>query len=750
MPQLFLPGMPDGAIKINSIVSLLNKDNQVTWFVGTDLFFTHRRDNKRSFQLALALLMENGHARPCEIEQTLGVAHRTIMRLRKKLATQGAEAFFRPAATRGPAVLTEEVRTQCEELLSTGHTIAKTARKVGINPSTLSKAISSGRVTKPESALPLTIPQSRSKSLSDSTHPEPSTKSERSRQDAQAAQRIGTACTRSTERTAAAMGLIDHTPTYFEPATDVALGGVLCALPALCANGLLSGLERHLSLPKGYYSALHILTILAFMALARIRRPEQLRHHPPGELGKVVGLDRVPEVRTLRKKIAYLADEGNPIQWMRELSVQWMQADPEEAGYLYIDGHVRVYHGSKARLPRRYVSRQKLCLRGTTDYWINDALGRPFFVVSQAVTEGLSAVLLEEIVPELLTAVPNQPTEQQLADDPLLHRFVVIFDREGSHHHLFSELWKQRIGAISYRKSVRDKWPESEFIKTKVTHPNGEITEMLLASKESEITKKNATPVPVIEVRRLSDNGHQTTLITSARQMKIPEIAAQMFSRWCQENYFGYMMQHYDIDGLVEYGCEELPGTLRVINPAWRNLDTQVRRQRTKLNRAQAKLGAMPPPDPDDAKNIRQRSELYADIETLSTDYEALKAQRRMHKRKVALSDLPEEDRPTQLLPLAKTLTDTVKMIAYRAETALVGLLQRHIKTAAETRALIRELFVTDVDLLPDRENDTLIIRVHRMASPVHDRAIAGLLNDLNEVKFKHPETGQLLHYELV
>ena len=170
--------------------------------------------------------------------------------------------------------------------------------------------------------------------------------------------------------------------TRFESCRDVSFGGVLAGLPALCSNGLFSGLDKHLSLPAGFYSALHILTVLGFMALARIRRPEGLRHVPPGELGKVIGLDRIPEVRTLREKIGLLAAGGKTEQWMKELSSTWMDEDPEEAGYLNVDGHVRVYHGTGTLLPRRFVSRQKLCLRGTTDYWVNDAIGRPIFVVS--------------------------------------------------------------------------------------------------------------------------------------------------------------------------------------------------------------------------------------------------------------------------------------------------------------------------------------------------------------------------------
>ena len=119
---------------------------------------------------------------------------------------------------------------------------------------------------------------------------------------------------------------------------------------------------------------------------------------------------------------------------------------------MYVDGHVRVYHGEIATLPRRFVSRERLCLRGTTDYWVNDAVGRPFFVVSKAVTEGLADALLNDIVPELLLSVPQQPSAAELSSDPLLHRFVMVFDREGATHSLLSQLWEQRIGALTYRR----------------------------------------------------------------------------------------------------------------------------------------------------------------------------------------------------------------------------------------------------------------------------------------------------------
>jgi hypothetical protein len=36
-------------------------------------------------------------------------------------------------------------------------------------------------------------------------------------------------------------------------------------------------------------------------------------------------------------------------------------------------------------LPRRYVSRQRLCLRGISDYRVNDTIERPFLAVEKQI-----------------------------------------------------------------------------------------------------------------------------------------------------------------------------------------------------------------------------------------------------------------------------------------------------------------------------------------------------------------------------
>ena len=283
------------------------------------------------------------------------------------------------------------------------------AEELGLKLDTLRKAIQQGRLnlsprsdqvappaggapnaSRPSRVVPETEPVPL-QPASRSTAAHATDKSTRAVQDAAA--EMGTACTRPDQRVLAAFGLLDGAATRFETCRDVPFGGVLCALPALADNGLFRHIHDCLKKLRGYYSTLHVIVLLAHMALCRIKTVEQLQYQPPGELGKLLGLDRVPEVRCLRHKLAALSLDDGPKKWAGLLSQDWLKAEPELAGALYVDGHVRLYHGSQTALPKRYVSRQRLCLRGTTDYWVNDILGQPFFAVERPIDQGLLEVL---------------------------------------------------------------------------------------------------------------------------------------------------------------------------------------------------------------------------------------------------------------------------------------------------------------------------------------------------------------------
>ncbi len=85
-------------------------------------------------------------------------------------------------------------------------------------------------------------------------------------------------------RLAASIGELDEpVAPDFQAARDVPKGGILFALPALLATGLLKFSDKFFKLSKGYYGLDSLFLVLAFTALARVTSIESLRYSAPGE-----------------------------------------------------------------------------------------------------------------------------------------------------------------------------------------------------------------------------------------------------------------------------------------------------------------------------------------------------------------------------------------------------------------------------------------------------------------------------------
>jgi hypothetical protein len=362
--------------------------------------------------------------------------------------------------------------------------------------------------------------------------------------------------------------------------------------------------------------------------------------------------------------------------------------------------------------------------------------------------------LRSDIVPRLLKDVPRQPSEEALKEDHLLHRFILIFDREGYSPAFFKEMWEHhRIACITYHKFPKDLWPEERFVETEVKMPAGEVITMKLAEMGSWIGSKK-DGLWVREVRKLGKSGHQTSLISTVKRAMGPQDAALIFSRWSQENFFGYMMKEYAIDLLSEYGTEEFPGNQRVVNPLWRELDRKRRSLKSKLTNRSTRYAALDlHPEPDETKAARwsrQKADLVEEIEQIEHELEAVKQQMADTSKHLDWECLPETDQFQRLLPSRKRLLDTIKMIAYRSETAMANIVKEKLARKEDARAVIRDLCRTDVDLSPDTDAGVLEIRVHGLANPRSDHAIEHLLVHLNETELNYPGTNLRLTFSLV
>jgi hypothetical protein len=333
-------------------------------------------------------------------------------------------------------------------------------------------------------------------------------------------------------------------------------------------------------------------------------------------------------------------------------------------------------------------------------------------------------------------------------------RFVILFDREGYSPEFFKAMWQtHRIACITYHKFPKDDWPAAEFAAIETTLPNGELVSLQLAERGSWIgDRKNG--LWVREVRKLTTNGHQVSLISTAFGGSAVQNAAGLFSRWSQENFFRYMMEHFAIDLLNEYRTEEIPETKRpVVNPKWRELDRQKRSVKSKLTHRQARFAALTlHPESDEAARAqweKQKAELVEAIEPLEQELAEINSQLKATPSHLEWDELPASEKFERLAPSRKQLVDTVKMIAYRAETAMALIVRESLARTDDARSLLRDLFCSEADLLPDEEQQILRIHVHPMSNPRSNRAIAHLLEHLNAAEFTYPGTSLKLVYSI-
>lgn len=706
----------------------------------------HDASDHATQRATMAFLHVHADVAQSRIAAALGVHENTVRAAVKVYRAKGDAGFYAPTGVRGPAVMTPAVMETCRRLLDEGRSRSEVAAAVGVKKANIDKAIQKGRL--PASARPLRVEHALSRS-------------DRAAADAAAAADMGMGCVRVEERALAACGLLSGAETRFEECVDVERGGVLCALPALAANGLFEHLERLDAPLRGgfFYRLAHVLGLLAPMALLRVKTVEALRRGSPGEFGRLLGLDRVPEVRRLRERLDAVASNPAAVAgWSSQLSKAWMGADPDLAGTLYVDGHVRVCHGSQTALPRRYVASHRLCLRGVTDYWVNDREGKPFFHVDRPVDDGLLAVLRSEIVPRLLREVPRQPSDDELEADGRLPRFRLVFDRAGCSFRFVAEMWTRwRIACMTYLKNPGPEWPESEFGSAAVRLAGGETIDMELA--ERGVWFGNAREgIWCREFRRLRrgrHGNHQTAIVGTDYTCPVEEAAPAMFARWGQENFFRYMLAEFGLDLLADHATERFPCRIPVVNPDWKSRDSECRTLRGKIAIQKLRLSDLILEERDMEPGrmeawMEAKSEMLDSLAKLEARLDQARLERRQTDKHIPFDKLPAEHQFERLAPTRKLLLDTVRMIAYRAETALAAIARTELSAPETARAMVKALFNTAADLRPDHRRNELQIVLHPLAETRLNKMAETVLVALNEAAFTYPGTNLRMVYRML
>ena len=678
---------------------------------------------------AMVSLVEQGWAEQNDVARAFGCSARTVRRDQRRYEDGGLAALGQPwGYPEGRARLIAPRRRTVQQLKAQGHSHCEIARRLGVSETAIRKLLRrmGWKEPVPQPNLPaLDAGQCSNPKLSAfcSTAKESPVRS----QDTDPRDRCA-------DRLLARLGLLEDAPPLFGSATMVARAGVLLALPVLVASGVFAcAQEIYGSLGPAFYGLRTSLLTLLLMALWRIKRPEGLKEYSPQDLGRVLGLDRAPEVKTLRRKLARLAAAGRAAQFGQTLAQQRVARRGAAMGFLYVDGHVRVYHGQHA-LPKAHVARMRLSLPATSDYWVNDSVGDPLFVVTAEANAGL-VKMLTGILHQVRALVGQR-------------RVTVVFDRGGYSPKLFQHILAAGFDLLTYRKGRYPNIPRQRFQKYR-TRRGGQTLTYVLADQEVRLLKGK---LRLRQVTRLMENGHQTPILTSRRDLPAPQVAYRMFDRWRQENFFKYLREEYALDALVEYAAVPDDPTREVPNPAWAALDAQLRQTHAQLDRLQAEYGL------EALTNLEHQRRTMRGFKTAQGKlgqkiWSAWQRVLQLEKRRAAVPrrvpvQAVTKEPVVKLAPERKHLTNLIKMAAYQAESDLLRLVAPHYQRAGqEGRTLIQSALASAADLkVTQRE---LRVTLAPMSSPHRTRAIAALCEQLSQSDTRFPGSSLRLRYAI-
>ena len=547
---------------------------------------------------------------------------------------------------------------------------------------------------------------------------------------------------RSGDRFLARLGRLDDAVPLFADATCVPRAGALLAVPLLVRHGLIQAfLKVYGSLHPSFYGLRTIVVTLFLAALLRIKRPEHFKEYRPEELGTILGLDRAPEVKTVRRKFARLAAMEHGQQLMEEMARRRIAEDEARVAFLYVDGHVREYHGKFPLFEAKKAQRQ-VVTPAATDTWVHTADGEPLLVVTSEVNAHLTQVL-EPILADV----------RRLVGDA--RRMTAIFDRGGFSPKLFAWLIAAGFDVITYRKGKVKKLAPTRFAVQReqidgvwreyaiCDRPRVRVGGLPVVKKQKQkLARAQKTTKQYLwmrEVRVLREDGRQTAIFTNRQDLPAVMVAHRIFFRWCQENYFKYMDEEFALDALLEYGAQDVAETTDRRNPDWLRLTRRVKETRAQVARLRSELGEEAAAN-DEAVRPTMRGFKIAHAK-LREQLQMAEAQvdRLLRQRQKILPRVPAHDRQT-LKTEKKLIADTIKMAAYQVETQLLGMLQDHYARADEEgRTLLHAAFQSPARLeVTDQE---LRVTIAAQSSPHRTAALGVLCQQLDDLAVPFPGT---------
>ncbi len=727
---------PNGQIFINDQVWFTDYDGWRVVFLCGIALYHFLVDDVVMLRFVASTLRLDRHATQLEIAMGFGHCVRSQARWERLYRARGIEGLKDGKRTGRRRALDDAKRTILVSWFEQGLSNREMARRFGVDESCVRRELNRLDLKRPETGSLLSSEETEPEGAEDLGNDQDEESDSRESAERGAPVPAGTAdldpLHRVLDRELARQGLLDDAVPFFADGEHLPRVGVLLAVPLFVATGALSVFQRiYGSLGPAFYGLRSTVVCLFLTAMLRIHRAENLKEYSPSDLGRVIGLDRMPEVKTLRRKLRRLAAAKSGEELMRALAELRVTEDQGRLGYLYLDGHVREYHG-KHPLGKAHVTGRRISAPAATDTWLNDAAGDPLLVVTSELNAGLTKML-----PKVLAEVRGLVEQGR--------RVTVVFDRGGYSPKLFAKLEKDGFDIITYRKGTPDPVLREEFEEVPVEVDGKQETweihdksEVPIGVRKRATKEKQAEPwLYMRQVSRTKKDGGVTQVLTTRKNLDAVVVLQRMFSRWRQENYFKYMKAEFALDALAEYGVEELSEDADRPNPERKKLEKERKKVKARLAKLLAELGD----EVEQNHESRRRTvrglkiataDLRMEIASATAELEDLTSRIAKCPARVKADDLRQLPRDRRLV------VDAVKMLAYQVEADLHRMLfGRYARADDEGRTLLQAIFQSSADIEVGAKE--LRVTIARQSSPHRTRVLRELCEELNKLQVKFP-----------
>lgn len=696
MDQAELSGMPERAV-LRRLVS----DGQCLVTVGQTLVYRYDVDDLGMRNLAIVALTDA--RQPVNtVAAVFGLTATYVSILRSRARAQGSAGLVRPMG-RPPKLSARQV-TQARDWSAAGRTQQSIADQFGVARSVIGELLARTGPLPMQPSLTPAAPIEATAAVLPEAEPE--------------AEPVG-----PSEGIAGAFAGSARIGTGSYPSR---YAGAMLLYPYLHRVGTEAIFASLTGGPARRYDDLAVLSCATLGFALGIDTVEGSKHLRRAEAGAVAGLSVVPELKTLRTRLAALADASDPLQLQRAFAAGMLHADPAGDPVYFVDDHFVPYSGARP-VAKGWNTKRRHAQPGQDDTMLVDARGR--------------AVVFGSAEPSgLVTTLPAVLTQLREVLGPEA-KILLGFDRGGAFASAFTACRDAGADWVTYRRAP--------LLETRVTPRrsqtvrDGRRVSVMLADEIVELAGYGSAR----QLTLFQDATAILQVLTSDRRATGASLLCWLRARWRIENMFKYAARHNGIDRLADYCMDLSADTRRVANPARVAARTTVKAAEAALITAERAL-------PQLLTSGRTPQQINAALPALHQQIQT--AARAVEQAKAALRPIPAKVLATELDPNAlrarprlerRGLQMVLRLLAFNAEAWLADHFNAYLTDPNEYRAILRHLLGLGGQI--DYASSAITVTLDRPDSPRVARALQLLTEELNAAPASLPGDRRPLTYKI-